>query len=102
MRRPGAAHSVGWKHHQREIQLGSSLTMRWRRETLRMVLYMGIPCVAFTMANLPFASDTNIHSIRLSYFQRTGVDAFPKERESIEEARKKQIRFPFLAYKNED
>ncbi|OON17194.1 hypothetical protein X801_06970, partial [Opisthorchis viverrini] len=53
--------------------------MRWRRETLRMMLYMGIPCVAFTMANLPFASETNIHSIRLSYFKRTGVDPFPKE-----------------------
>ncbi|GAA56627.1 hypothetical protein CSKR_103479 [Clonorchis sinensis] len=24
MRRPGAAHSVAWKHHKREIQLGSS------------------------------------------------------------------------------
>ncbi|KAG5442553.1 hypothetical protein CSKR_108755 [Clonorchis sinensis] len=23
MRRPGAAHSVAWKHHKREIQLGS-------------------------------------------------------------------------------
>ncbi|KAG5454446.1 hypothetical protein CSKR_113111 [Clonorchis sinensis] len=26
MRRPGAAHSVAWKHHKREIQLGSRLT----------------------------------------------------------------------------
>ncbi|KAG5446258.1 hypothetical protein CSKR_114210 [Clonorchis sinensis] len=24
MRRPGAAHSIAWKHHKREIQLGSS------------------------------------------------------------------------------
>ncbi|KER31846.1 hypothetical protein T265_01936 [Opisthorchis viverrini] len=23
MRRPGAAHSVAWKHHKREVQLGS-------------------------------------------------------------------------------
>ncbi|KAG5447683.1 hypothetical protein CSKR_112138 [Clonorchis sinensis] len=26
MKRPGAAHSVAWKHHKREIQLGSRLT----------------------------------------------------------------------------
>ncbi|KAG5445835.1 hypothetical protein CSKR_107306 [Clonorchis sinensis] len=25
MRRPGAAHSVAWKHHKRETQLGSSI-----------------------------------------------------------------------------
>ncbi|TGZ61433.1 hypothetical protein CRM22_007987 [Opisthorchis felineus] len=80
----------------------SRIAMRWRRETLRMVLYIGIPCVAFTMANLPFASETNIHSVRLSYFQRTGVDAFPKERESIEEARKIQNRFPFFAYRSDE
>ncbi|KER24211.1 hypothetical protein T265_08058 [Opisthorchis viverrini] len=28
MRQPGAAHSVAWKHHKREIQLGSSLPLK--------------------------------------------------------------------------
>ncbi|KAG5451140.1 hypothetical protein CSKR_102691 [Clonorchis sinensis] len=42
MRRPGAAHSVAWKHHNREIQLGSRskvehpsapATLRWAQKT---------------------------------------------------------------------
>ncbi|KER21793.1 hypothetical protein T265_09953 [Opisthorchis viverrini] len=36
MRRPGAAHSVAWKHHKREIQLGS----RWGKQKCMATVYL--------------------------------------------------------------
>ena len=40
MRRPGAAHSVAWKHHKREIQLGSRWVSRKNQIDMQMSVFL--------------------------------------------------------------
>ncbi|TPP60753.1 hypothetical protein FGIG_10817 [Fasciola gigantica] len=76
----------------------------WVRETLRMLCYIGVPCAAFTLANLPFFIERSVSSERVALHERFGVDYRPDDPLSVDEARRRYVnkyRFPSLRFSSE-
>ncbi|CDS42725.1 expressed conserved protein [Echinococcus multilocularis] len=58
--------------------------MGWKMESLRLGLYLSVPLIAFTMSNWPSIVDYYHNAYRLDVYEKTGIDVFPHDIDSIE------------------
>nr|CDS26486.1 expressed conserved protein [Hymenolepis microstoma] len=58
--------------------------MGWKLESFRLGIYLSVPLIAVTMSNWPSIIDYYQSVYRLDIYEKTGVDVFPDDIDSIE------------------
>ncbi|VUZ56930.1 unnamed protein product [Hymenolepis diminuta] len=70
--------------------------MGWKLESFRLGMYLSVPLIALTMSNWPSIVDYYHNAYRVDIYEKTGVDVFPDDIDSIEAVIEKADKRPWF------